>query len=129
PFNFKELQARVKALLRVRELNVKLQEQNRALQEMQEKLVKQERQLVATQLAGTAAHQLGQPLSAILLNCNLVENLPQSDTRYQSALAALKSDARRMVSMIEELKTVNADRTKDYYGDMGILALDEDIEK
>ncbi|MCB0310170.1 MAG: response regulator, partial [Bdellovibrionales bacterium] len=71
PFNYQELQARVKALLRVRDLNIKLHAKNLELQAASEKLVEQERQLVVMQLAGTAAHQLGQPLSAILLNCHL----------------------------------------------------------
>ena len=61
PFHYQELQARIKALLRVRELNLRLRDKNTELQAMQEKLVQQERQILVAQLAGTAAHQLGQP--------------------------------------------------------------------
>lgn len=75
PFDYKELQARIKALMRVRDLNLRLLEKNDELIRMQQTLVEQERQIVVAQLAGTAAHQLGQPLSAIMLNCHLLESL------------------------------------------------------
>lgn len=52
PFHCQELQARLRAFLRVRELNVALSEQNRILREMQDCLLDQERKLVAMQLGG-----------------------------------------------------------------------------
>jgi len=124
PFNYQELQARVKALLRVRELNIRLQEKNEELQRMQQRLIDQERQLVVGQLAGTAAHQLGQPLSAILLNCYLVEQLSREDPKYVTALNAIKSDARRMAEMLEQLREVDASRREGYYGKTEILQLE-----
>jgi DNA-binding response OmpR family regulator len=125
PFNFQELQVRIKALLRVRELNLQLQEKNDELRRMQQKLVEQERQLVAGQLAGAASHKLGQPLSAILLNCHLVECLKPEDERYKTALQAVKADARRMVEMLEQLKKVDARATEGYFGGVDILQLDQ----
>ena len=77
------------------------------------------------QLAGTAAHKLGQPLSAILLNCHLLENLPATDARYQQALAAVKDDAKRMAEMIEQLKTADAGKKSEYFGGAAILDLEE----
>lgn len=125
PFNFRELMARINALLRVRDLNIKLLNSNRELQKTQSQLVEKERQLVVYQLAGTAAHKLGQPLSAILLNCHLLENLPATDARYQQALAAVKDDAKRMAEMIEQLKTADAGKKSEYFGGAAILDLEE----
>lgn len=125
PFHYQELQARIKALLRVRELNVRLREQNAALQEMQEKLVQQERQILVSQLAGTAAHQLGQPLSAIMLNCHLIDSLPPGDERSKKALAAIKQDTKRMAELIEKLRTADATKTSSYHGSTAILNIDE----
>ena len=59
PFNYQEFQARVKALLRVRDLTFDLRDTNEELKKMQQKIVEQERQLAVGQLAGTAANQLG----------------------------------------------------------------------
>jgi len=125
PFHYQELQARIRALMRVREANLRLREKNRELEEMQARLVAQERQLVAHQLAGTAAHKLGQPLSAILLNCHLLEVLPPGDERYTKALSAVKIDARRMVEMIEKLKQVDAGKTEAYFQRTTILDIEE----
>lgn len=128
PFNLQELRARIRALLRVRELNMSLQEKNDELRTMQEKLIERERQLLLVQLAGTAAHSLGQPLSAIMLNCHLIENLPPTDLRYKKALEAIKQDARRMAQMLERLKSLDASKTAEYYGATEILEI-KDKEK
>jgi DNA-binding response OmpR family regulator len=124
PFNYQELQARVKALLRMRDLNEVLRQKNEELKEVQERLVAQERQLVVGQLAGAAAHQLGQPLSAILLNCYLLEQLPKEDEKFIEALASIQSDAKRMAEMIERLRGVNAAEREGYFRDTEILKLE-----
>ena len=126
PFNYEELRARVKALLRVRDLNLSLVSKNGELRKMQEKLVDTERQLAVGQLAGTAAHQLGQPLSAIMLNCFLLEQLSKDDPKFIGALAAIKSDSRRMAELIESLRRVKASELEEYFGDTEILKLKSD---
>lgn len=126
PYQFQELQARITAQLRVRDLNMRLHEQNIALHTMQRKIVEQERELVVGQLAGTAAHQLGQPLSAILLNCYLLECLPRSDERSLQALEAVKNDAKRMAEILELLRDADPRKTSAYFGKTTILALEEE---
>ena len=125
PFNHQELQARVRALLRVRDLNVRLREANEQLRAMQEIMLQQERQVVVSQIAGTAAHQLGQPLSAIMLNCFLLETLPPTDERYKKAVQAIAADGKRMAALIEKLKGADAQKKSDYYGNLKILDIDE----
>lgn len=129
PFNYEELQARVNALLRIRDLNRDLRKANEELQRMQQKIVEQERQLAVGQLAGTAAHQLGQPLSSILLNCFLLDQLPKSDPKFVGALAAIKSDAKRMAEMIEKLRSVKASDQEQYFGATQILKLGADSKE
>jgi len=128
PFNYQELRARVKALLRVRDLNLSLVTKNEELRRMQELLVETERQLAVGQLAGTAAHQLGQPLSAIMLNCFLLEQLPKEDPKFIGALAAIKSDARRMAELIDGLRRVKASEREEYFGSTEILKLKNDAK-
>jgi|GEM_PF-839617 len=127
PFHYQELQARAKALLRVRELNLTLRESNRTLQALQEKLIEQERQLLVNQLAGTAAHQLGQPLSAILLNCHLLEHLKHGDPGIPRAITAIKADARRMTDMIEKLRSLDARATEGYHDDLTIFSMQNPV--
>jgi DNA-binding response OmpR family regulator len=126
PFHLEELQARVKALLRVRELNQRLKEKNEEIVRMQEQLIERERQVVVTQLAGTAAHQLGQPLAAIMLNCHLLERLPSDDERFRTALKAVQTDAKRMRELIDKLRAADASQTAAYHGKDKILSIDEE---
>ena len=123
PFHYQELLARIKALLRVRELNLKLQEKNFELQAMQARLIDQERALLVVQLAGTAAHELGQPLAAILLNTHLLEALPKDNPKHKQALVAIKDDAKRMAELISKLKKVDPNRTTEYYSGTEILEI------
>lgn len=123
PFHLHELQARIKALLRVRDLNIRLREKNEELHATQERLIEKERQLLVGQLAGTAAHSLGQPLAAIMLNTHLLESLPPDDPRYQKALHAVKMDAKRMAELIEKLRNVDASNREEYFGKTDILGI------
>jgi len=125
PFHYQELLARIKALLRVRELNLKLQEKNIELQSMQARLIDQERALLVVQFAGTAAHELGQPLSAILLNTHLLEALPKENPKHKQALVAIKDDAKRMAELISKLKMVDPSRTTQYYSGTEILEISQ----
>lgn len=128
PFNYQELRARVTALLRVRDLNLSLVAKTEELQKMQELLVATERQVAVGQLAGTAAHQLGQPLSAIMLNCFLIEKLPKEDPKFIGAVTAIKNDVRRMVEMIDRLRNVKASAREEYFEGTEILKLRDETE-
>lgn len=114
PFIYEELQARIEALLRIRRLHNRLHQAHKDLQAMQNQLVLQERQLAVGQLATTAAHTLGQPLSSILLNCFLIEQLPKSDPKFVEAVHAVKADVARMTDLIDRLRVVRADQTATY---------------
>lgn len=126
PFQFRELQARVQALLRVGELMKLLHLKHQELIELQGKLIEKERQLVATQLAGTAAHELGQPLTAILLNSGMLRELRPEDPNFQKLIEAITRDSKRMAQLIEELQRVNAQSTAPYHGDTRILEIEKD---
>jgi len=124
PFYYEELQARVNAMLRIRDLHCELREANEELHRAQDLLIEQECQLAVRQLAGTAAHRLGQPLSCILLNCFLIEQLPKDDPNFVSAVSAIKDDTKRMAEMIDRLRTVDASAKEDYVQGTQILTLD-----
>lgn len=129
PFYYEELQARVNAMLRIRDLHYDLRATNDELRRTQDLLVQQERQLAVGQLAGTAAHQLGQPLSSILLNCFLIDQLPKSDPKFVGAVHAIKNDAKRMAEMIDQLRTVKASERESYVQGTEILKLGQSNTK
>ncbi len=124
PFLFQELRARLNTLIRARTLSLKLIEKNQLLAEAHEKIVTQERQLCATQLAGAAAHNLGQPLTAMKLNCHLLETLNPQDPKHGQALAAVKNDIVRLTQLLENLRNVNAAKTEEYHSGVKILEVE-----
>lgn len=125
PFNYQELQARINAQLRIRDLHHKLHLRNLELQSIQEKLVHHERQLAVMQLAGTAAHQLGQPLSAIIINTHLLESAKQGEANFTRALGAIAADAKRMADLIQQLRSADAEKIEGYYDATAILDLEK----
>ena len=62
---------------------------------------------------------------SILLNCYLIEQLPKTDPKFIGALAAIKSDTKRMGELINQLRSVKASDREGYYGDSEILKLRE----
>lgn len=129
PFHYRELQARIEALMRIRMLMLELEEKNRELEKMQAQLVVYERQKAVTQLAGTATHELGQPLSAIVLNAHVLEMFSPPDPRHTQALQNIKSDAKRMVGLLEQLRGASAANTTEYGAGQQILNLSGDTER
>jgi hypothetical protein len=56
----------------------------------------------------------------------LLDQLPKSDPKFVGALAAIKSDAKRMADMIDKLRTVRASDQEAYLGKTQILKLDRE---
>jgi len=131
PFQPRELQARIESLLRTRELMSKLQRQNLELRElnselsrMQEALVAKERELVAMQLAGAAAHNLRQPITAIMLNCHVIEQAAEkSPENVKKASKAIRKDCEYVNSILEKLSAANPNKTQSYVGNVQITDL------
>jgi DNA-binding response OmpR family regulator len=123
PFQFKELQARVKAWLRVRALYCALVSKHHELIEAQELLVELEKKQVVQKLTGTAAHALGQPLSALLLNSNLLMRGILSEVDQSRVLDQIVKDVERMKDLLESLRAVHPSETEAYHEGTEILVL------
>ncbi len=126
PFDFNELTARVRALLRIKQLTEELKQRNWELSQMHEELVRKERELLAMQLAGAAAHNLGQPLTAIVLNCRLLSKSidPLSAPSAAHAVQAIETECETIKEVLAKLRAVDANRTEEYLGSTTILNID-----
>lgn len=134
PFNFQELQARIKVLIKIKKLtnelylrNEQLENLNQKLQSTQQALVIKERELVTAQMAGAAAHNLGQPVTAIALHCRLLEkNLESIDnsekvTQVRQAVESIKKECRDINEVMERLKQANPQVVSSYVEGIKIL--------
>lgn len=136
PFHFRELQARVQALLRVKELMMILRSRSRELeianaelQKTQEQLVRQEREMIAARMAGAAAHNLGQPMTTILLNSYVLEKYFASSSgdlgshfrQAGDAARTIKDQCGAMKEILAQLQTIDPQSSREYVGDLKIL--------
>lgn len=142
PFNYRELQARIQALLRIKELTndlfrrtTELLAANARLSEMQQALVRKERELVAAQMAGAAAHNIGQPLTATLLQCRMLEKnlerLQQSSSEEDKrsalqaaqAAAAIRTECESIKNILAKLQSADPNSVTEYIPGKTILDL------
>ncbi len=130
PFNHRELGARVKALLRVKKLTNLLAARTKELQSVQATLLAQERKLVTAQMAGAAAHNLGQPVTTILLNCHLLENAltskESSAEKIPTLVSAIQKECAVIKTILDNLATVDPENTENYLPGEKIISLDSD---
>ncbi len=144
PFNFRELQARVKALLRISALTnalfrrtADLEKANNELSLMQDRLIAKERELVAAQMAGAAAHNLGQPLTTVLLHCRILSNalgpMMQTDSTVEKSgieqairtAQSIQRECEQMSEILGRLKSADPGAVTEYVGGVKILDLKE----
>lgn len=131
PFNAKELQARLAALVRTRALMQELRRVNDELKKAQAALVAKEREEVGTQLAGAAAHKLRQPVTAILLHCHLADQgastFPESDKRKQvmTAINTIRKECESVNMVLDRLEKADPNQTTEYVGSMKIIDIEE----
>jgi len=116
PFALPELKARVSAFLRIKDLT-------KHLRDAHDKLEEREKQLVAVQVAGAAAHELGQPLTAMLLNCELMARIPSETPLFHQTLQAIQEQCSQMRDVLNKLNRLDQFKTKSYLGGLEILDL------
>lgn len=94
------------------------------LSEAQEKLASTERQALIAELAGTAAHELNQPLTSIIAYSELLlRKTPETDPVHR-AITVISSEGHRMADIVRKIGKITRYETKSYVGSQKILDLD-----
>ena len=110
PFDPKEVLARVRAQVRIHEL--------------QAQLLAAERWRVLLETAGAVAHEMSQPLTAVMGNLELLlQKLSLSDINRPTVLRIFEN-GERAVSLLRKIQRIESYHTKAYPGTTGILDLD-----
>ncbi|MCB9628667.1 MAG: PAS domain S-box protein [Sandaracinaceae bacterium] len=105
------------------DLRERLRTQQR-LAEVHQKLEHTERQAVLAELAGTAAHELNQPLTSIMAYAELLERKLTPGTAEHRAAGTMVSEAQRMADIVRKIGRVTKYETRSYVGEQKILDLD-----
>ncbi len=106
------------------DLRERIRIEQRLLQ-AQEKLQITEKQAVVAQLAGTAAHELNQPLQSIIGYAQLILRQSQDDDAHVRAVNVILREGERMADIVRKIGRITDYETKEYVGSASILDLEK----
>jgi PAS domain S-box-containing protein len=90
----------------------------------QEELQSREKEALIAELAGTAAHELNQPLTSVLGYAQLIRRRVSDDSPLVRASDAIVQEAERMVEIVRKIGRITRYETKTYVGTAKIIDLD-----
>ena len=93
--------------------------------ETQQKLAVAEKGALVSELAGTAAHELNQPLTSVLGFAELLQRRGGGDDGTREALAAILREAERMAGIVRKIGRITRYETKEYVGKRRIVDLEK----
>ena len=95
------------------------------LAEAQERLIVSERQAAVAELAGTAAHELNQPLTSVMGYSELLKRrMTESDPHFRAVDTILR-EAERMAEIVRKIGRITKYETKNYVGSTQIIDLEK----
>ncbi len=109
------------------DLRERLQTEER-LAQTQQKLEVSEKQALLAELAGTAAHELNQPLTSVMGYGELLIRRLAAGTPERNAAQVIMQEAERMANLVRKIGRITRYETKSYVGDQRILDLDRSTD-
>lgn len=91
----------------------------------QEELRVRERQSIVAELAGTAAHELNQPLTSVIGYAELLRRHLDRGSQLFNAAGVIITEAERMAEIVRKIGKITRYETKSYVGGARILDLDK----
>ena len=97
----------------------------RHLAETRERLIESEKKSAMMEVAGTAAHELNQPLTSVMTSIAMMRRLLAGrEERSLKIMETVEREAERMASIIRRLSRLTEYTTKSYVGNARIIDLD-----
>ncbi len=94
------------------------------LERAQEELRSREKQAIVAELAGTAAHELNQPLTSVIGYAELLRRNLHEKPHLCNAAGIIIGEAERMAEIVRKIGRITRWETKDYVGEARILDLE-----
>jgi PAS domain S-box-containing protein len=95
------------------------------LRTAQEELREHEKSLALAELAGTAAHELNQPLTGVIGYAELLMRQLTSDSPLYAAAEVILAESQRMAAIVRKIGKITRYETRSYLGSTKILDLDK----
>ncbi len=91
-------------------------------------LQNRQKQALIAELAGTAAHELNQPLTSVIGYAELLRRHVDKSTHLAHAVDVISTEAERMADIVRKIGKITKYETKAYVGSQNILDLDRAAE-
>lgn len=91
----------------------------------QEKLAVTEKQALVAELAGATAHELNQPLTAVIAYAELMVRKVSKESPEGHAAAIIAAETQRMAEIVKKIGKITKYETKSYLGGQRIIDLDK----
>ncbi len=100
----------------------------RKLSRAQDKLLRTEKQAMIAELAGTAAHELNQPLTSVMGYAELLRRRIAPDDGNHRAADIIFRESERMAEIVRKIGRITRYETKEYLGNTRIVDLDRSTD-
>ena len=108
--------------------NQELQNANEKILAQQKGVLEEERLNVLLQMAGATAHELSQPLTALLFGINILEMDHDDPERRTRHIEDIKKAGHRISEIVKKIKTLNRYELKAHDRDSDIIKFDQTIK-
>jgi len=105
------------------DLREKLRTEER-LADVQQKLELSQRQAIIAELAGTAAHEMNQPLTSILVCLEMAKKRDKSPESVDRTYSLIEREAGRLAEIVRKIGSITRYETTPYVGGQRILDLE-----
>lgn len=127
PFDLQELEARIKNMLHIKNLQDELRKTNEELHRTGEKLVEAERLAAIGAVVASVNHEINNPLCAIMLNAQLLRD--EIDSKPESAIDRvdkIEKNVERIQKITKRIQDLKESQTTEYLPGEEMLDLNKD---
>ncbi|MBU4425958.1 MAG: diguanylate cyclase [Proteobacteria bacterium] len=102
---------------------------NQKILEQQKAVIEEERLKVLIQMAGATAHELNQPLTALLSNIELIDTDKDSPEKFVNLMADIKEAGQQISRVVKKIQAIRHDETMPYpyVSEQTIIELDQKV--
>jgi PAS domain S-box-containing protein len=100
-----------------------LEAANERILEQQKQIIKEERLKALLQMAGATAHEMNQPLTALLGNIELLQHNKSTRERRAIHIKRISEAGGRLAAIVRKIQTLHHDEVRPYPGGLAIVDL------
>jgi two-component system cell cycle response regulator len=105
-----------------------LKKANKKILKQQKAVIEEERLKVLLQMAGATAHELNQPLMALLGNIELMGMNKDNPEKVNNCMVQIEEAGQRIADIVKKIQTIRHVETRPYLGNTRIINLEQKVK-